>query len=61
MLDRKYLGGVLAGAGLGFLIAVLLITRTDTDLGGLRLFAVVATGAGVWLARSGTKAPQAPS
>ena len=49
MLDRKYLGGVLAGAGLGFLIAILMITKTDTDLGGLRLFAVVATGAGVWL------------
>ncbi len=61
MLDRKYLGGVLAGAGLGFLIAMLIITRTDTDLGSLRLFAVVATGAGVWLARSGSKPPLTPS
>jgi len=61
MLDRKYLGGVLAGAGLGFLIAILIITRTDTDLGGLRLLAVVATGAGVWLARSGAKVPEARS
>jgi hypothetical protein len=61
MLDRKYLGGVPAGAGLGFLIGILVVTRTGSDLGGLRLLAVVVTGLGVWLARSVSKPPADPA
>ncbi len=55
MLDRKYLGGVLAGAGLGFLVAQWIFTKTSFGIGGLWLLAAIAIGIGARLAHWGSK------